>query len=63
MHYSDKHNVLQMPRPNDTIGKFFLLGVFMYICLPQSKTDVMKFTAALSHRGMHMIDICPYKMF
>ena len=31
-----------------TIGKFFLLEVFMHICLPQSLTDLTKFAASLS---------------
>ena len=45
-----------------TIGKFILLEVSMHICLPQSLTDVMKFTAALSHYAEHRIDLCPYKV-
>ena len=42
--------------------KFFLLEVFVYICLPQSVTNVMKFAAALSHCAAHRIDVCPYKV-
>ena len=47
---------------DDTIGKFSLLEVVVYICLPQSVTDVMKFPAALSHCAAHRIDVCPYKV-
>ena len=35
-HYSDKHTVLQFPLPEDIIGNFILLEVFMHICLPYS---------------------------
>ena len=34
---------------NGTIGKFFLLEVFVHICAFQSLTDVMKFATDLSH--------------
>ena len=37
------------PLPDDTSGKFFLLEVFMHICLPQSLIDVKKLAAAQSH--------------
>ena len=33
----------------------------MYICLPQSLTDVKKFAASLSHIATHVIDVCPHK--
>ena len=45
-----------------TIGKWFLLEIFMHICLPQSLTDVMKLATLLSHCAMHWIDVCPYMM-
>ena len=54
--------VLQIPLLDDTIGKVFLLEVFVYICLPQSLTDLMKFTAALSQCVVYRIDVCPYKV-
>ena len=43
------NNVLQILL-NETIHKFLLEEVSMYICLPQSLTDVKKFTIALAHR-------------
>ena len=55
------NNVFGISLLDDTIGKFFLLEVFVYICLPQSVTDAMKFAVALSHCAMHRIDVCPYK--
>ena len=53
---------LQIPLLDDIIGKFSLLEVVVYICLPQSVTDVTKFAAALSHCASHMIDVYPYKV-
>ena len=61
-HYNDKHSVLRIPLLDDTIGKFFPLEVFVYIYLPQSLADVMKFAADLSHCAVHRIDVCPYKV-
>ena len=37
-HYIDKHSVLWIPLLDDIIGKFSLLEVVVYICLPQSVT-------------------------
>ena len=56
--HNDKHIVLQIPLPDDTIGKFSLLEVFVHIYLPRSLTDVKKFTTALSHCATHRINIC-----
>ena len=61
-HHSNKHSVLQIPLPNETIDKFFLLEVLVHIILPQYVTDVMKFVAALLHCTVHKVDVCPYKM-
>ena len=44
------------------MGKFSLLEVVVYICLPQFVTDVMNFLAALSHYATHRIDVCLYKV-
>ena len=52
----DKHSLLQIPILDDTIGKFFLLEVFMHICLPQSLTYLKKFAAALSQCAAHEIE-------
>ena len=49
------NSVLRIPLLDDTIGKFILLEVLLYICLPQSLTDVKKFATALSHCAAHRI--------
>ena len=59
--HNEKHSFLCIILPDDTIGKFFLLDVFVHICLPQSLTDVKKFAASLSHIATHVIDVCPHK--
>ena len=59
--YFIKNSVLQIPLPDKTIRKFFILKVFVHICLPQSLTDWKKLSATLSHCTVHRIYICPYK--
>ena len=51
-----KHSVLRILVFDDIICKFFLQGVFVYTCLPQSVTDVIKFAVALSHCAADRID-------
>ena len=60
-HYSDKQVFFGFHSLMTQLANS-LLEVVVYICLPQSVIEVMKFAAALSHYTVHRIDVCPYKV-